>query len=126
MADQSILIVEDEQVTALEIQAIMQDLEYTVLEPAETGEHCLEVMENNDVGLVLMDIRLPGRLDGIETTREITERFGDIPVLYISAYSDTETLEEAQKTEPSGFLIKPVSENDLSNSVESVFGPVKK
>lgn len=122
MSDQNILIVEDEQITALELKSMLKDLGYNVLNLEEKGNRALEAMERTDIDLVLMDIRLPGDLSGIETTAKIKERFSDTPVLYITAHSDDDTLVEARQTQPSGFLIKPISRDDLQTSIEAVIG----
>ncbi|MFB6347426.1 MAG: response regulator [bacterium] len=117
MSGREILIVEDEQITAMEVQSMLEEMDYNVVGIEDTGKAALEVLEENSVDLVIMDIRLPGGMDGIETTRRINEEH-DVPVIYFSAYSDDQTLEGARETEPAGFLIKPITKEDLRSSVE--------
>lgn len=121
MSQPSILIVEDEQITAMEVQSMLEDLNYDPVGIVDTGQKALETIEEEDVDLIIMDIRLPGSIDGIEATRKINDRYS-IPVLYFSAHSDEQTLEDARSTEPAGFLIKPITEEDLKSSVEVALG----
>lgn len=125
MTEPRILIVEDEQITAMEVQSMLEDIGYSVVDIVDTGEAALAAIEDDHVELVIMDIRLPGSMDGIEATKEINDRFEDLPVLYFSAHSDEKTLEKARETEPSGFLIKPITEEDLRSSIEVALGPKK-
>ena len=64
-----------------------------------------------------MDIMLKGDMDGVEAAGEIRERF-DVPVVYLTAYSDNKILERAKKTEPFGYIVKPFDEKDLHSSIE--------
>lgn len=124
MADTRILIVEDEQITAMEVQSMLEEMGYEAAGIVDRGNDALDRLEEDSVDLVIMDIRLPGDLNGIETTEEINERF-DVPVIYFSAYSDDQTLEGARDTEPAGFLIKPITKQDLRSSIEMALGPSK-
>lgn len=124
MGEPMILLVEDEQITAMEIKNMIDDLDYSLIDSVDTGQEALEILEKNDADVVLMDIRLPGELDGIETTRRLKETLEDPPsVVYFSAYSDDKTLEGARNTEPAGFLIKPITAEDLRSSIEVALGP---
>lgn len=115
----SVLIVEDEQVTAMELQAMVQDLGFEVTGAADNGQAALESVEQNTPDVILMDIRLPGDLDGIETVEKINHD-RDIPVIYITAHSDEETLEKAKRTRPEGYLVKPITEQDLKSTLQMV------
>lgn len=107
-----VLVVEDERITARDIQATLHSLGYEVPTIAETMEEALNDAEELKPDLVLMDIRLAGGGDGIEAADEIRRRF-DIPIVYLTAYTDPETVERATRTEAYGYLLKPYSEQEL-------------
>jgi CheY-like chemotaxis protein len=115
-------LVEDEQITAMEVQEMLEEIGYERTHLVDTGKKALEKMQENGIDLVIMDIRLHGSMDGIETVKKIKKDY-DVPVLYFTAHSDDETLEDARGTEPEGFLIKPVTEDDLRDSVEVALEP---
>ncbi len=121
MAQAEVLLVEDEQITAMDLQEMVQEAGYRVRDLVDTAESALEVLEDDPADLVIMDIRLPGEQDGIEATRQINERFR-VPVVYLTALSDEETLERARDTEPAGFLVKPVTMADLNATLTMVLG----
>ena len=118
MNDKSkIFILEDELITAESIKASLTRNGYTVTGIARSGETALQELEKNPAHLVLVDIRLKGEMDGIETARHITGRFG-IPVIYLSAFADKEILEKVKQTESYGYLIKPFNDKELSSNIE--------
>ncbi|MGZ7050315.1 MAG: response regulator, partial [Methanobacterium sp.] len=82
-----ILIVEDEAITAMDLESILQKLGYEVVSIASTGEEAIQKSEELEPDLVLMDIVLKGQMDGISATKEIQSCY-DIPVIYLTAYSD--------------------------------------
>jgi CheY-like chemotaxis protein len=106
MAQVTILIVEDENIVALDIQSRVASLGYTVVAMARSGEQAIEKVAETHPDLVLMDIRLKGALDGVQAAEHIRARF-DIPVVYVTAYADEETLQWAKVTEPYGYILKP-------------------
>jgi len=117
MAEGRILIVEDEHIVARGIKRMLKSLGYTVTGVASSGEDAISKAESTFPDIVLMDIMLKGDMDGVEATREIKARF-DIPVVYLTAYSDNNILERAKITEPFGYIIKPFDEKDLYSSIE--------
>ncbi|MBL8798788.1 MAG: response regulator [Planctomycetia bacterium] len=117
MSTAQILVVEDERIVARGIQRELQDMGYAVPELASTGEEAVQKADRLRPDLVLMDIVLKGQLDGIEAARTIRERF-DIPVIYLSAYEDENTLGRARLTEPFGYLLKPYEEKELHTTIE--------
>ncbi len=117
MTDAKILVVEDENIVALEIKKRLQKLGYIVPGVASTGEDAIIKAEGILPDLVLMDIMLKGEIDGIQAAGEIRSRF-NIPVIYLTAYSDEETLERAKLTEPYGYILKPFEEDDLRTTIE--------
>ena len=112
MHDVKILIVEDEGVEALDIQHRLVSLGYPTPDIAFTGEEAVQKAGEISPDLVLMDIRLPGEIDGITAAELIKARL-DIPVIYLTAYADDNTLQRAKITEPYGYIIKPFREREL-------------
>ncbi len=113
----SVFIVEDEAIVAGDIQETVTGLGYTVFGVAKSGEAALEKIALAPPDLVLMDIHLAGRMDGIETAGAIHEKY-QIPVIYLTAYADTALLERARVTEPYGYIIKPYDERGLHSAIE--------
>lgn len=114
----SILITEDEMIVALNIKQRLQNMGYHVTGIASTGKNALEQAKINQIDLVLMDIRLKGDMDGIETARILRQKH-NIPVVFLSAYADKDTLARARKAEPFGFLVKPFEERELRSTIET-------
>jgi PAS domain S-box-containing protein len=117
MKQPSILIVEDEIITALDIQSRLKRAGYDVPSIATSGEEALATLSKTQADLVLMDIRLKGTMDGIQAAGAVRDRFGT-PVVYLTAYADQETLGRAKITEPHGYLLKPFEEKDIRTTVE--------
>lgn len=112
-----ILVVEDETIVAMELQARLQALGYDVVGTAASGEDAIEKTGALHPDLVMMDIVIQGEMDGIETAGIIGERF-DIPVVYLTAHSDDETLRRAKVTGPYGYVLKPFQERELHITIE--------
>jgi PAS domain S-box-containing protein len=112
MARERIMVVEDEGVVALQIREALQSQGYVVPLVVLTGEEAVARVLETEPDLVLMDIQLKGTLSGIEAAQRIRQRL-DVPVVYLTAYSDSETLEKAQLTEPYGYVLKPFEEKGL-------------
>lgn len=117
MAEGRILIVEDEHIVAIGIKRMLKGLGYTVTGVASSGEDAISKAESTFPDLVLMDIMLKGELDGVEAAKEIKERF-DVPVVYLTAYSDSNIVERVKKTGPFGYIVKPFDEKDLHSNIE--------
>jgi len=115
-----ILIVEDEVITALDIKKSLEKLGFKVLSIEDTGKNAITKIEELKPDLVLMDIVLKGEMDGIETTEVINSRF-DVPIIYLTAYSDERTFERAKLTEPYGFIVKPAGIYELKCNIENAF-----
>ncbi len=110
----AIMIVEDEAVSAMAAQAMVSRLGHAVCATAASGEEALKALPRTRPALVLMDIMLDGELDGIETARRIREQ-ADIPICYVTAYTDPETRRRALATRPAAFLAKPLDQSQLSD-----------
>ncbi len=112
-----ILIVEDDSVSALLLQRALEKNAHQIIGIADTGEKALEMLDEHGADIVMMDINLAGELDGIKTTEIINEKF-DIPVVYLSASSDAETLNKVVGTNPSAYVIKPFNIRELNMVIE--------
>jgi PAS domain S-box-containing protein len=112
-----LLIVEDEGVVAWHIQEALEKLGHIVVASIASGQKAIEIAAKNRPDLVFMDIRLKGEIDGIEAAQEIRNSF-NIPVIYLTAYADDQTLERALATNPLGYLIKPFQEKELRTTLE--------
>lgn len=117
MAKAKILVVEDEVIISKDIQQSLKQLGYEVCGSANTGELAIELAEELSPDLILMDIVLKGKLSGVEAVEEIKKSM-DIPVIFLTAYADENTLDRAKKTEPSGYITKPFKESDLKITIE--------
>ena len=113
----SILVVEDELIVAHSLQARLQRHGYTVIALARTGDEALSAIARQRPDLILMDIHLADDVDGIEVAERIRGQH-DIPVIFLTAYSDDETLSRAKITEPFGYIIKPFEARELINNIE--------
>lgn len=112
-----ILIVEDDTLIAQELEIRLLDLGYAVVGMASSGKAAIALARECQPGLVLMDIILQGEMDGIEAAEEITRRML-IPVIYLTAFTDKETLQRAKITEPYGYIVKPFTERELQANIE--------
>jgi len=119
-----ILVVEDESLVAKDIQNMLRGLGYEVLDVLSTGEEALVALRESDPDLILMDIVLKGKIDGIVTAERIWETYG-IPVIYLTAYADETTLSRAKVTVPFGYILKPFDERELQTTIEMAFYKAK-
>ena len=117
MSSARILVVEDEWLVSQGIKETLQDLGYEVAGPVASGEEALELAQTERPDLVLMDILLKGGMDGIEAAECLRRRF-DLPVIFLTAYADSQTLGRAKVTEPFGYLLKPFENRELHSAIE--------
>jgi CheY-like chemotaxis protein len=115
--DAKILIVEDEFIEAADLKKRLEKLGYTVVGIAATGEDAIKKSEDTYPDLVLMDIMLKGKMNGIEAAQSIRD-IHDVPVIYLTAYFDNNTLEKAKKTAPYGYILKPYEDMGLRSAIE--------
>ncbi len=113
----SVLVVEDERIVAIDLQEELIRLGYDAYAVASSGEGAIARAAERCPDIVLMDIRLEGPLDGIETAAILRERFG-IPCIFLTAHADEATVGRAKEIEPFGYLLKPVHPAELSRSLE--------
>ncbi len=112
-----ILVVEDESIVAEDIRRSLENLGYAVPAIAYSGEEAIKKAKETRPDLVLMDIMLQGKMDGIEAAGTIRSGF-NIPIVYLTAYGDENILERAKITEPFGYIIKPFKERELKINIE--------
>lgn len=113
----SILIVEDERIVAADLQQTLEGMGYDAFAIASSADEALARASERVPHLVLMDIRIKGKRDGIETATLLRERHG-VPVVFLTAHADEATLDRAKKAEPHGYLMKPVRPAELRSAVE--------
>lgn len=116
MSDEKILVVDDDYTTASVMQLYLENFGFTVTDIACNGTEAIEKARKMKPDLVLMDIHLGSGLDGIDSAEVIMKKMG-IPVIYVTAHSDEETLQRAQMSNPYGFINKPLRDTDLKTTV---------
>jgi signal transduction histidine kinase len=115
-----VIVVEDECVVAKDLCGQLAELGVEVVGTASSAETAIRLVEHWHPDLVLMDIHLKGKMDGIDAAAEIREKF-DVPTVYVTAHSDDGTLRRARGTEPLGYLVKPLSQRDLHVTLDMAF-----
>jgi len=116
----NVLVVEDESIVSKDIQYSLKKLGYNVVGVAATGQKAIELCGEKLPDIILMDIMLKGDINGIEASTRIKEVY-NIPVIFLTAYADENTLSKAKVTEPYAYIIKPFKEIDLHTSIEMAF-----
>ena len=117
MSNEKILIVEDERIIALDLQRRLENFGYIITTIVSNGKNAIESVESDPPDIILMDIMLSGDIDGIDTAEIVKERY-EIPVIFLTAYSDEQTLERAKQVEPIGYILKPFKEKELHTSID--------
>jgi PAS domain S-box-containing protein len=117
MSSVKILVVEDESIVAMDIKHRLENMDYVVPAVVSSGEEAVEKVSETLPDLILMDIVLRGEIDGIEAAQIIKDNY-NIPVLYLTAYSDEKTLKRAKITGPFGYIIKPFEDRELHSAIE--------
>ncbi|MBD6614722.1 hybrid sensor histidine kinase/response regulator [Komarekiella sp. 'clone 1'] len=114
---EKILVVEDEIIVGEDIKYCLEKSGYTVPDVAIYGKQAIESVAKLHPDLVLIDVMIKGDVNGIETAEEIVNRF-NIPVVYLTDYSDNEILQKAKSTQPFGYIFKPLEETQLITTIE--------
>jgi two-component system, LytTR family, response regulator LytT len=117
MGKVKVVVVEDESIVAKDIQNSLKNMGYGVPAVVSSGEKAIEAVHKFRPDLVLMDIMLKGEMSGIEAAKIIKDRF-DIPVIFLTAYADEDTLDKAKPSVPYGYVIKPFKEKELETTIE--------
>lgn len=118
-----IIIVEDTVLVRLHLMSMVKDMGHEVVGNFSSGEDVINFLDehiDNECDLILMDIVLEGELDGIETARIINEDH-NIPIIYMSALSDMETLARADATNSFKYIVKPFKEDEVREIINSSF-----
>ena len=123
-ASGKLLIVEDEFVIAQDLRRIITNLGFPVMGMAKSAKEALKKIEDERPDLVLMDINIIGEVNGIELAKEIEDRF-KIPYIYVTSYSDTDTLKQINATNPLGYILKPFDQRDIRVALEIGFTKLK-
>ncbi len=117
MAQEKVLVVEDEKITGMDICLTVQLAGYQPIGPIATGEQAITTALSERPDLILMDITLRGEMNGIEAAVAIRTQHR-CPVIFLTAHSDTATFERAKVAEPSGWVLKPLNEEELCTAIE--------
>jgi 1,2-diacylglycerol 3-beta-glucosyltransferase len=111
-----VMVVEDESITAIDINEKLKQVGYNVTGTAKTGAEAIKKARELKPDIILMDVELKGDLDGIDSANAIKEL--DIPIIFLTGYTDEKTLERAEDVSPYGYLMKPFEEDELHSTVE--------
>ena len=118
----SIFVVDDDAIIALRNCELLTKAGYDVPQMFASGEDLLEYLDlSGPPDLILMDIGLDGKIDGLETARRVRQRF-DVPFIFLSSYTDDQRKARAQELSPNGYLVKPVVEQQLMKIVGEILG----
>lgn len=112
-----ILVVEDEMIIAAKVSLLLSNLGYLVDETIPNGEEALLHLKQNEVDIILLDIHLKGKLDGIETAAQV-QTFSKAPIIFLTANTDEATFNRAKAVRPAGFISKPFKPLDLQRAIE--------
>lgn len=113
----SILIVEDDPMQGVELERIAADLGYLVLQIADNAEDALQIAQNQKVDLIILDISLKGRLNGIELAEQLVPL--QIPIIFATGFEDEQTYLQAKQVRPQAYLVKPIKKATLQNAIET-------
>lgn len=117
MTEYTITIVEDNRIVAEDIKAMLENMGYRIDSSFGSGDEVIDHLQHAHPDLILMDIHLKGETNGIDTANIISRNFG-IPIIYITAYADQETLNRAKQAGPYGYIVKPIQQENLRSSIE--------
>ena len=116
----SILIVEDDPLVAGTIREVLGELGFTVTGIASSGREALWLVDQRPPSLALVDIRLVGPLDGIEVARALRSHY-HVPVIFLSGFADSATIERAKAAQPVDFLVKPFRPSQVFNAIAAAY-----
>ncbi|WP_298524735.1 response regulator [uncultured Methanobrevibacter sp.] len=114
--NERILIVEDEAITALDMKYSVEELGYEIVDTVDTGQDAIDTAAETTPDVVLMDIKLKGDMEGIEAAEVISEF--NIPIIYLTANTDTDTFEKSNVKGSYGFVSKPYDINKLDRTLK--------
>lgn len=118
----SILVVEDEAMTAVYMKTMLRKIGFNVLDCVSSGEEAFDYILKNEPDLIIMDIQLAGIMNGIDTAQKISSRpLSEVQFVFATGYSDPELKEHAMRYKPLHYFVKPVKLNELVNIIEQFF-----
>ena len=117
MSGDRILIVEDESIVAEDIRNKIENLGYAVVGSVSSGEACIAEVEKSSPDLILMDIRLDGKIDGVTTAEKLRQQY-DIPIIYVTSYDEDTVYQRAKVTQPYGYITKPYDTSELRYTID--------
>lgn len=112
-----LMVVEDDAIIALRLKELLTSMGYEVAGTAGSGEEAVRLASRLKPDLVLMDIKMPGRLDGVDAAERIGKNL-DIPVIFLTAYANEALINRALEVEPSGYVLKPIRKWEISTAIE--------
>ena len=120
MKNKTIMIVEDEKIIAEDIRKTLIKFNYNVPHIVASGEKAIQKAKKNRPDLILMDIKIEGKINGLEAAKQIYQEFG-IPIVFLTAYANENFLKQASEASPFGYLIKPFEDRELHSTIEMAF-----
>lgn len=117
MSGFKVLLAEDESITALQIKNKLKSWNFDVVAVASSGEDAIKLALEKKPDIVLLDIVLKGKLDGIDAAEKIKDNL-NIPIIYLTAFADESTMNRAKSTEPRNYILKPFDDNELRFALE--------
>ena len=117
MEQNTIIIVEDDEITALNLKLSLQKHGYNIIAMCDNAQDAKKEIETYKPNLIIIDISLQESNDGIELAKIIRERYG-IPFIYLTSYSDDEIISQAKQTEPYGYIVKPFDPSSLHATIQ--------
>ncbi len=112
-----VLIIEDEMLIARDLNRIVENSGFQVVKICYNSDRALDALEMEDYDIILIDIHLKGSKDGIELAEIISQKFKK-PFIFITSYADKKTIDRAKLTQPSGYIVKPFTQNDVFSNIE--------
>lgn len=115
--NRKIMVVEDEGIVSIDIRNILTKLGYSVPAVAFSGEEAISKAIETQPDLILMDIGLKGKIDGIEAAQKIKDQL-NTPIVFLTGFADDFTLKRAENVSPDGYIIKPIKEDELQDTIK--------
>ena len=119
MTNLKILLVEDEAMSAMYLQMVLKKAGYKIFKVVASGEEAIESLNGDVPDVILMDINLAGLIDGIETAKEINEKY-NIPIIFMTGYPDKAHMLRAEELNPVKYFVKPIETMDLLAALDSI------
>jgi DNA-binding LytR/AlgR family response regulator len=113
----NVLVTEDEVIVRKDIERCLTQLGYNIIATADNGADAISLALKHEPNICLMDIMIKGDMNGIEAAQEIKSKI-DVPVIFLTAYADEDTLSKAKVAEPHGYILKPFKDVDIQTAVE--------